>query len=88
MVRWRRINLLADLRSLGRFDVIFCRNVVSDFDEAVRRRVLEHLAEALPEDGRLVLGLDETAVGVTEALQPVSGRKGLYAPNPGFRRAA
>jgi len=38
MVRWRRINLLADLSSLGRFDVIFCRNVVSSFDEATRRR--------------------------------------------------
>ena len=88
MVRWRRINLLADLRALGLFDVIFCRNVISAFDEPVRRRVLEQLAAALPEDGRLVLGLDETVIGVTEALQPVAGRRGLYAPNPAFRRAA
>jgi chemotaxis protein methyltransferase CheR len=88
MVRWRRINLLADLRALGLFDVIFCRNVISTFDEPVRRRVLEQLALALPADGRLVLGLDETVMGVTEALQPVPGRRGLYAPNPGFRRAA
>jgi chemotaxis protein methyltransferase CheR len=88
MVRWRRINLLADLRALGLFDVIFCRNVISTFDEPVRRRVLEQLALALPADGRLVLGLDETVMGVTEALQPVAGRRGLYAPNPGFRRAA
>lgn len=88
MVRWRRINLLANLSSLGQFDVIFCRNVVSSFDAATRRRVLEQLAAALPEDGRLVLGLAETVVGVTEALTPVSGRRGLYAPNPGFRKAA
>ena len=88
MVRWRRINLLADLRALGLFDVIFCRNAVSAFDEPVRRRVLEQLALALPPDGRLVLGLDETVVGVTDALQPVPGRRGLYAPNPAFRRAA
>ena len=85
MVRWRRINLLADLRALGLFDVIFCRNVISAFDEPVRQRVLEQLAAALPEDGRLVLGLDETVIGVTEALQPVAGRRGLYAPNPAFR---
>jgi chemotaxis protein methyltransferase CheR len=88
MVRWRRINLLADLRALGQFDVIFCRNVVSAFDEGVRRRVLEQLALALPEDGRLILGLDETVNGLTDALQPVPGRRGVYAPTPGHRRAA
>jgi chemotaxis protein methyltransferase CheR len=88
MVRWRRVNLLADLKALGSFDVIFCRNIISAFDEGVRRRVLEQLALALPEDGRLILGLDETVIGVTEALQPLPGRRGVYAPNPGYRRAA
>ena len=88
MVRWRRINLLADLRALGQFDVIFCRNVVSAFDPATRRRVLEQLTRALPDDGWLVLGMDETVVGVTEALRPAPGRRGLYTPNPAWRAAA
>jgi chemotaxis protein methyltransferase CheR len=88
MVRWRRINLLADLRALGQFDVIFCRNVVSAFDAATRRRVLEQLARALPDDGWLVLGMDETVVGVTEALRPAHGRRGFYTPNPAWRAAA
>jgi len=80
MVRWRRINLLADLRGLGQFDVIFCRNVISGFDEPTRRRVLDQMARALPADGRLVLGFDETVSGVTDALTPVAGRRGVYAP--------
>jgi chemotaxis protein methyltransferase CheR len=88
MVRWRRINLLADLRPLGQFDVIFCRNVICDFNAQTRRVVLEQLARALPEDGYLVLGLDETIGGVTEALAPVAGRPGVYRPDPQFRRAA
>jgi chemotaxis protein methyltransferase CheR len=88
MVRWRRINLLADLRPLGTFDVIFCRHVLRDFDSEGRRLVLEQLARALPDDGCLVLGVDETLGGVTEALQPVVGRSGVYAPDPRFRRAA
>jgi chemotaxis protein methyltransferase CheR len=88
MVRWRRINLLADLRALGQFDVIFCRNVISSFDTATRRRVLEQLARALPDDGWLVLGMDETVVGVTEALRPAHGRRGLYSPNSAWRAAA
>jgi chemotaxis protein methyltransferase CheR len=88
MVRWRRINLLADLRPLGGFDVIFCRHLIGEFDAETRQRVLGQLARALPPDGRLVLGLDESAEGVTEALQPVLGHPGLFQPNPAFSEAA
>ena len=87
-VRWRRVNLLADLTGLGQFDVIFCRNVVSGFDPQVARRVLDQLAAALPEDGRLILGIEETASDFTDALRPIAGRRGVYAPNPEFRKAA
>lgn len=87
-VRWRRINLLADLRALGQFDVIFCRNAISAFDEQTRRRVLDQLARALPHDGWLVLGLDETVVGVSAAFRAAPGRRGLYTPNPAYRAAA
>ena len=88
MVRWRRINLLADLRPLGQFDVIFCRNVTAGFDPATRHRVLEQLARALPPDGYLVLGADETVGEATQALSPIPGRRGLYGVNPEFRAAA
>jgi chemotaxis protein methyltransferase CheR len=88
MVRWRRINLLADLRPLGSFDVIFCRYLIREFDAETRRRVLGQLARALPPDGRLVLGEGESAEGVTEALQPVPDQPGLFQPNPAFREAA
>ncbi len=88
MVRWRRVNLLADLRGLGVFDVIFCRNVISGFDAQTARAVLEHLATALPDDGRLILGIDETLAGVTDAFTPLSGGRGVYSPNPEFRVAA
>ena len=58
-VRWARINLVDDLTRLGRFDVILCREVLSHFDPAAARRVLEALAALLPPDGRLVLGARE-----------------------------
>ncbi|MFZ5668404.1 MAG: CheR family methyltransferase [Pseudomonadota bacterium] len=87
-VRWRRINLAGDLSAVGRFDVIFCRHLLNDLDEAVRRRVLEGLAAALPADGFLVLGPDETPLGVTDAFRPITGREGLFARNPAFRAAA
>ncbi len=88
MVRWRRINLLADLRSLGRFDLILCRNVISSFDAPTRQRVLEQLAGALVEDGVLVLGADETVSGATDALRPAAGRRGFYTLNQPAHAAA
>ncbi len=87
-VRWRRVNLAADLSAMGKFDVIFCRNVLSAMDPATRPKVLEGLAAALPADGFLVLGEGETPLGLTDAYRPISGREGLYARNPAFRIAA
>jgi chemotaxis protein methyltransferase CheR len=88
MVRWRRVNLLADLRPLGQFDVIFCRNVICDLDPTLRARVLEQLSRTLSDEGWLVLGKHESAAGLTEALQPVPGWAGAYARNPAHRAAA
>jgi chemotaxis protein methyltransferase CheR len=87
MVRWRRVNLIGDLTPLGRFDVIFCRNVVSGLDGPYAVRVLESLAAALAEDGYLVLGVSEPAP-IRGILQPLPGRAGVYARDPAFRAAA
>ncbi|MDR3507401.1 MAG: protein-glutamate O-methyltransferase CheR [Caulobacteraceae bacterium] len=88
MVRFRRINLLADLRALGQYDVIFCRNVISSLDPALRGRVLEQMAQALAPGGWLVLGQDERPMGLTEALESISGWDGAFGRNPAFRAAA
>ena len=39
-VRWRRLNLIEDRRSVRRFDLIVCRNVLSYFTPPMRERVL------------------------------------------------
>jgi chemotaxis protein methyltransferase CheR len=88
MVRWRRVNLIAGLSAVGRFDVIFCRNVLSGLEPAFQKKVLEDLTLALPDDGFLVLGIKETAEAAGEAFSPVAGRPGLYRRNPAFRAAA
>jgi chemotaxis protein methyltransferase CheR len=87
-IRWRRINLIAGLRQIGRFDVVFCRYVLGHMTEEAQRKVLEDLTFILPEDGVLVLGLNEQIAGLGDAFQPVVGRAGLYRPNPEFRAAA
>ncbi|HRD45207.1 MAG TPA: protein-glutamate O-methyltransferase CheR [Caulobacter sp.] len=87
-VRWRRINLAADLTAVGRFDVILCRNVLGSLDESIRRRVLESLAAALPADGFMLIEPEASPQDLTDAFRPISGRPGLFARNPSYRVAA
>ena len=88
MVRWRRINLVADLATAGRFEVIFCRYVLGSLVEPMKAKLLENLARALSPDGFLFLGEGESAGALAGAFQPVAGRPGVYARNPAFRAAA
>lgn len=88
MIRWRRVNLVADLSTAGRFDVIFCRYVLSTLIEPMKGRLLINLARALSPEGYLFLGGQESAAGLSDAFEPVAGRPGLYARNPAYRVAA
>lgn len=81
-VEFREWNLLADPAPLGRFDVVFCRNVLIYFDPPTKTRVLEGIARRMPSDGYLYLGGAETTLGLTELFRPVSGERGVYAPVP------
>lgn len=78
-VRFEQGNLLEDFSRYGRLDVIFCRNVLIYFDVETKSKVLDRLANQLADDGYLVLGAAETVVGLTDALRPVPGQRGLYA---------
>jgi len=79
MVKYQQLNLLSDFRALGRFDVIFCRNVLIYFDQPTKAQVLGNLCDQLAEDGSLFMGAAETVLGVTERFKPVPGQRGLYA---------
>ena len=80
MVQHRQLNLLQDFSQLGKFDVIFCRNVLIYFDQETKTNIFGRLARALEPDGFLVLGAAETVVGLTEDFKPFADRRGLYRP--------
>jgi chemotaxis protein methyltransferase CheR len=82
MVAHRQLNLLQDISHLGKFDVIFCRNVLIYFDLETKLSIFERLAKVMEPDGMLMLGAAETVVGVTDAFKPYPDRRGLYQPNP------
>jgi chemotaxis protein methyltransferase CheR len=78
MVQYREWNLLSDLRPLGQFDVVFCRNVLIYFDQATKSKVLEAIARQMPADGLLYLGGAETVLGITSRFAPLPTERGVY----------
>jgi chemotaxis protein methyltransferase CheR len=78
MVQFREYNLLSDLRPLGKFDIVFCRNVLIYFDQPTKARVLESIAGVMPTDGLLYLGGAETVLGITSRFAPMANERGVY----------
>jgi len=78
MVDFAEFNLLNDPSPLGRFDVVFCRNVLIYLDQPTKTRVLENVCNLMPDDGVLYMGGAETVMGVTEKFQPVNEHRGMY----------
>jgi len=79
MVQYREFNLLEDPMTLGRFDVVFCRNVLIYFDQPTKSTILERISRLLASDGLLYLGGAETVLGVSERFEPLAGHRGIYA---------
>jgi chemotaxis protein methyltransferase CheR len=80
MVQHRQFNLLQDFRALGKFDIVYCRNVLIYFDQEAKSGVFSRLLKTIEPDGFLVLGAAETVVGLTEAFKPLPNKRGLYRP--------
>lgn len=77
-VTFKAFNLLTDPRGLGRFDVVFCRNVLIYFDLETKRKVLGAVGGVIAPDGVMFLGSSESTIGLTEQLWPVVAGLGVY----------
>ena len=89
MIDYRMFNLLESPASLGRFDIVFLRNVLIYFDQPTKTQVLERVAKQMPSDGYLYLGGAETVLGITDRFQVLPGQRGLYGVvDPGRAVAA
>ena len=82
MVQHKQLNLLQDFAHLGKFDVIFCRNVLIYFDHTTKTNIFQRMSRIIEPDGMLMLGAAESVVGITDAFRPYPDRRGLYQPNP------
>ena len=87
-MRFVRANLMDEPADGVRFDVIFCRHVLSEVEPSRRARVIELLERRLADDGCLFLGTGEGLESDSVSFQPVVGRPGLYVKSPAALRHA
>lgn len=66
MTRFETIDLRRSMRTLGPFDLVFCRNVLIYFDAATKKAILREIHGTLFRGGWLFLGGAETVFGVEE----------------------
>jgi len=67
MVRFEQIDLRKNMRSLGPFDLVFCRNVMIYFDAETKKKILEEIQGTLFRSGWLLVGGAEAALGIEES---------------------
>jgi chemotaxis protein methyltransferase CheR len=64
MASFRKLNLMEDFSSLGRFDIVFCRNVAIYFTEPDKVRLFNRIGSVLQPDGALIIGSTESLNGL------------------------
>jgi chemotaxis protein methyltransferase CheR len=72
LVRYRELNLMQDWPFQGKFDVIFCRNVMIYFDDPTKERLQRRLVERLLPGGYFYIGHSERLIGyAAERCRPI-----------------
>ncbi|MDH5369823.1 MAG: protein-glutamate O-methyltransferase CheR [Gammaproteobacteria bacterium] len=75
--RFLELNLLNNYSLLGKFDIIFCRNVLIYFSSEMKKDILERMAKILKPGGTLILGGSESPTGYTKEFEMVRYADGV-----------
>ncbi len=78
MVTFKSLNLLGSYSALGRFDIVFCRNVLIYFSPEVKQKILQQIAGLLQPEGVLFLGASESISTSATYYNMVKCHPGLY----------
>lgn len=77
LVTFRPFNLLDNYSLLGKFDIIFCRNVLIYFAPEVKSKILNQFASSLNPGGYLMLGASESLTGLTDRFEMIRCNPGI-----------
>jgi len=84
MAVFKKFNRMRPCAGLGKFDVVFCRNVAIYFTPADKKAVFEKIAGVLERDGSLIIGSTESLTGVTAMFEPRRYMRSIfYQPGDG-----
>lgn len=76
-VQFKSLNLLGQYSLLGRFDIIFCRNVLIYFSSELKVEILKKMHRQLNPGGYLLLGASESLTGLSEYYKMIHCRPGI-----------
>ncbi len=76
-VAFRELNLTKGYELLGRFDIIFCRNVLIYFSNIQKQDIIERMSRVLNPGGYLFLGSTESLTAHSDRFEMVSGLGGI-----------
>lgn len=77
-VSFRPANLMHNFNATGRFDIIFCRNVLIYFTADLKQDILRRMHGALKPGGILFLGSSEGVSGVSELFEMVHASPAIF----------
>lgn len=80
-INFRKLNLMESFASLGRFDVIFCRNVLIYFTAELKSDILNRLHQQLQPKGILFLGASEGLGAIGDRFEMVQCQPGIAYRN-------
>lgn len=78
MASFRCMNLMQPFGGLGKFDIIFCRNVAIYFNLQDRKKLFNKIADVLEPDGYLLIGATESLTGICPRFIPKRHLRSVY----------
>ncbi len=78
LASFRKINLMQSFSSLGKFDIIFCRNVAIYFTIEDRKKLFDRIADALAPGGYLLIGSTESLTGINARFEPKRHMRSVF----------
>ena len=77
MVSFRPLNLLNSYSLMGRFDIVFCRNVLIYFSPKIKSQIIGQFHGVLNKNGYLFLGASESLSGLNDDFTMVRCNPGI-----------
>jgi len=78
MVSFKTFNLMDDFSTLGKFDIVFCRNVAIYFTERDRISLFGRIERTLERGGYVIVGAMESLSGVCPQFESKRYVRGVY----------